>query len=820
MTAISMDKIWKDLRYGIRLLAKRPLFTFTAVFTLALGIGANATIFNLVNAVLLRPLPVQDPGRLARIYGIQAGHQGGISFPDFEDYRNHSRVLSGLTATRLVTISLQRSEGSDQLLGEVVSANYFSVLGVPAEKGRMFYADNDNVETGQAAVISYGLWQRQFGKDADILGKAVNMNGNIFTITGIAGKAFKGTFAGAFTDVWIPIRDAAWLGTEWRQKRDMPVLQIIGRMKGDTNLAKAAAELSTISTRLEKSYPDTNRGKSIKLGPATLLHGNLRKGISMFLTIVMAIVGFVLLTACANIASLLLISTAGRRREIAVRLALGASRFALLRQFLVETTLLSLLGGAAALFLSIWCSELLLRFNPIPSIPLRFDFGLDYRLASYTFLISIFSGIFLGLAPSMPFLKSDLIHGLKNESGMSTRGYQGSRLRNIFVISQVALSLILLIGAGLFLQSLNRAASVELGFDPNHGLAMDLDLKSLGYSDQKGMQLYDQILNRMNRVPGIQTASLANLAPLDFSTPHTGILVDGYQPESGANSIPVSYNRVSPGYFQTLKISLKGGRDFTERDRADSPGVVIINETMANRFWPNQEVIGKQFRLEGKASAAILPKTVTVVGIAQNVKYRTLGEAPEAHLYFPFAQHYDPEMTLLVRTTTDPENMLQTVQRELQSVHGSIQGFFARTLLQHAAFSLLPARMAATLSSIFGAMALLLASVGIFGAVGYSVAQRTREIGIRMALGAQPQDILNLVIRYGVQIVAAGILIGVFASVGLTRFASTLLYGIDPVDPLTFLSVSSLLLLVALLACYLPARKAMRVEPTIALKYE
>lgn len=815
-----MDKILKDLQYAVRLLAKKPVFTLIAVFTLTLGIGANATIFNLVNAVLLRPLPVQDPQRLARIYGTHAGQQGGISFSDFEDYRNHSRVFSGLTATRLVTVSLQRSEGSDQLLGEVVSANYFSVLGVPAYKGRMFYAKNDNTKTSQAAVISYGVWQRQFGNDPDIIGKTLNMNGNVFTVTGIAERAFKGTFAGAFTDVWIPIRDAVWLGTEWLQKRDMPTLQIIGRMKNDISLAKAGAELTTISTRLEKAYPDTNQGRGVKLGPATLLHGNLRKGISMFLTIVMAIVGLVLLTACANIASLLLISTSGRRREIAVRLALGASRFGLLRQFLVETTLLSFLGGTAALFLSIWCGELLLRFNPVPSIPLRWDFGLDYRLASYTFLISILSGIFLGIAPAIPFLKSDLVNGLKNESGTLTRGYQGSRLRNIFVISQVALSLTLLIGAGLFLQGLNRAASMNLGFDPNHALAMDLDLQSLGYSNEKGMQLYDQILNRVNGLPSVQTTSLANLAPLDFSTPRTGVLVDGYEPQPGATSIPVSYNRISPRYFQTLKIPLKEGRDFTERDRADSPGVAIINETMANRFWPNQEIIGKQFKLEGKASAAILPKTVTVVGIAQNVKYRTLGEDPEAHFYFPFAQHYDPGMTLLVRTTTDPENMLQTVQRELQTVHGSIQGFFARTLLQHTALSLLPARMAATLSSIFGGMALLLASLGIFGVVGYSVAQRTREIGIRMALGAGPRDILNLVIRYGVQIVAIGIFIGIVASIGLTRFASSLLYGIDPADPLTFLTVSFLLLLVALIACYLPARKAMRVEPTIALKYE
>jgi putative ABC transport system permease protein len=810
-----MNTFLQDLKYGIRILLKNPGFTLAAVLSLMLGIGLNAAIFSVANSLLFKPLPVSHPEQLVRIYsttpdGLKATQ---FSFPNYADYRSQNQVFSGIVAINLAPITLATAATTQQILGEVVSGDYFSLLGVPTSPGRAF-GTADETQSEKVVVISQGLWKRRFARDPAVIGKILNLNGEPYTILGVAGGSFSGTFVGAAIDVWVPIRQSGpWIGMDWNTNRTKPAVQMIARLKPGVSIQSAQAAMNTLARQLASAYPDPNRGKGIELAPATLLHGNFRKAATGFFAILMVLVALILLIACTNIANLLLSRAIGRRREISIRTALGASQFRLMRQLITESILLSLLGGIAAFFVCLWTMELLMKYNPVPFFQFQMNLSVDYRVVGFTLLTSLFAGLILGLIPAARSLRGDPFIFLKDRD--ASLGNPGrSRLRSLLVVSQVALSLLLLICASLFIRSLVEAQSMDPGFQIRNALIMDFEVAPRGYSEAQGRRFYTNLLERMRPLPGIVNATLTDLAPLDPATPRTDVVITGHEPPNGQAALRISSNVVGTDYMAALKIPMFSGRDFTEQDSQDAAKVTIINETMAERFWPGEDPIGKQFRYGEKK------EPVQIIGIARNVKYRTLGEEPTPHMYLPFLQNYQQGMSLVVRTEGDPAAMTGTIRRELQVVDKDMQGFFTRTLEQHAGFTLLPARLAAILVGIFGLLALILSVIGIYGSVSYTVSQRTRELGVRIALGAVQRDVFRIVVGQGMKWALLGTVFGLLAAFAVTRFLVSLLYGISPTDPITFILIPLFLAIVALIACYIPARRASKVDPMIALRYE
>ncbi len=813
-----MESFWQDIRFSLRTLVGKPAFALLAVISLALGIGLNSTIFSLVNAVLLRPLPVEEPDRLVRFYATAGGAASSrVAYADYDELRK-AESLSGVVALNMIPLAVGADAQSEQVLGEVVSGNYFSVLGVRAAAGRLFTEQEDRAAESPIAVISHRLWQGRFAGDENIIGTTVSLNGSQFTIVGVADESYAGTFAGAFIDAWVPAHHSGvWLGRGWQSDRAQHKFHLIGRLGNSATIDQAESEIKVIAGNLATAYPDTNRGRSIELGPGTLLHGSRRNAVSVFLAVVMVLVGLVLAIACANVASLQLTRALGRRREIAIRQAMGASRVRVMRLLISESLLIATAGGAVGLLAAFWATDLLKAFNPVPSVPLEFDLSLDYRVLGFTLAVSLISGLMLGIAPALRASRANLADVLKGEAGSTTIDARRSRLRGALVITQVATSLVLLLAAALFLQSLKAAQSIDPGFEPRGALAMDIDLEPRGFSQEQSERFYRELIERVKTSAGVSSASFADLAPLDTATSRRAVTIEGHEPPADAPAIQVSFNTIAPGYFETMKIARVSGRDFTERDIGSSPGVVIINQAMERRYWPDDNAVGKRFRLGDAMSGG---RTVEVVGVMRDVKYRTLGEEPTPHMYVPLAQEFQPAMTLLVRTDADPGAMIGAVQRMIQSLDNNVQGFFARTLEQHVGFSLLPARLAATLVGLFGLLALTLALIGVYGAVSYAASQRTREVGIRRALGAQGPDIFKLIVGQGMKLALAGIAIGIAASLMLGGLLSSLLFGVSGTDPLTFVVVSLALAVVAMAACAVPALRAARIEPSRALRQQ
>jgi predicted permease len=804
-----------EIKQAFRSLFRKPGYALLALLMLGVGIAVNGTIFNLANAILLRPLPVHEPDQLMRLYMKQDGRSiRRVSYPDYKDFGSQTQIFDASLATVLVAVGIDSDNIHQQTLGEAVSPNYFSVLGIHAAHGRVF-GSMETSGSSRAAIISHRLWKNSYASDPQILGRQIRLNGDVFTIIGVAPVAFIGTFAGTIIDIWVPITQVQWVGPDIQNDRVMPTVHMIGRLKDGVTAEKANATVSSIALRLEQTYPRSESKRTgAELVPATLLHGNLRKGASIFLSLMLAIAGLVLLTAVANVANLVLISAAGKRREIAVRFALGAGRFSIFRQFLIENLILTLLAGIAGFILSLWVSTILPSLNPVPTAPIEFDLGPDPRVFAFSMGLAVLMGILLGLVPQLQLKTTSLLPSLQSEPGRATSGREASRLRSGFVISQVAASLVLLIGAALFLQSLRNARLMDAGFRPERGLAVDIDLKTARIPEEKGKVFYKSIITKLKTIPGVESAALGDLAPLDIATARTGVLIDGHQSNPGQPAFQLSSNFISDEYFKTLGISLVSGQDFDPSIENSSRLVVIINETMAKRFWPDQSAIGQTIRLaDGN-------RLLTIIGVARNVKYRTLGEDPEPHIYLPFSQHYQDAMSIFVSTTRDPARFIDVIQREIRNLNPAVQGFFARTLIQHTSFTMLPARVAAWLSGIFGLIALVLAVLGIYGTVGYSVAVRTREIGIRLALGAQPSQVLRWVLTKGMILAVIGLISGLILAFAGTRLLSRFLYGISPSDAFTFIGVGLLLTVTAITACYFPARRAVHINPAVALRYE
>jgi predicted permease len=813
-----METLLQDVRFALRSLLRRPGFATVVVLSLALGIGANTTIFSLLNALLLRPLSVEQPERLAELYtiGSPANQYLSVSYPDYTYYRDNNEVFSGLAAHGLSQLSLSSNNQNEIVWGEIVSGNYFSVLGVRAFAGRTFSSEEDKApDASPVAVISYGLWTRRFGSAPDLVGKIVTLNGHAFTVVGIAPKEFKGTIVGLSPDIWVPLMMQAQAkpGTDLLNKRDARTLFVIGRLKPGVELKQAEASMKLLARQLEQSYKETNQGMGVVLLSANSLPPQFRTAVAGIMLFLLAVATLVLLVACANVANLLLARAVGRRKEIAIRLAIGAGRSRLIRQLLTESILLSLFGGVFGLLIAVLATRLILAFKPPLPVQIALDLSLDIRVLCFTLLMSILTGVVFGLAPAVQASRPDLVPALKDES--TGRGHKRSRLLNLLVVTQVALSFVLLIAAGLLIRNLQYAQSSDPGFDVKNAFAVTIDLHTQGYSETQGRSFYGNLVEAAGALPGVESATLTSQIPLGLEFRESDVVIEGYQPPVDKDKLEIAFNVVGAGYFKTLGIGLLQGRDFSNRDVVGAVPVAIINQTMAHRFWPAADPSVMRFSMKGSAGPYL-----QVVGVVKDSKYRTVGEAPRLFIYLPANQLYEGYMTLLVRTTGDPKSALSATRAQVRSMDSNLPLVEAKTLTEHVAGSLLPQRVGATLLGIFGLLGLTLAAGGIYGTVAYSVAQRTREIGIRVALGAQRSHVIRLIVGQALKLTLFGVGIGLVAAFGLSRVMSNLLYGVTATDPITFVSVSSILVGVTLAASCVPAVKAARIDPLVALRSE
>jgi predicted permease len=818
-----METLWQDLRYGVRMLLKNPGFTLIAVVTLALGIGANSVIFSLINALLLRPLPVEDPERLVAVYTSDFGgaRYGPTSYPDYVDFRDRNQVFSQLVAFQMRPFSLSVEGENERVSGEIVSGNYFSALGLTPTLGRGFLPDEDRVPGERpVAVISHRLWQNRFGGDPATVGRTIKLNGHSFTIVGIGPETYAGLMRGIAVDLWVPamMMEQAAPGGNNPLGRGSRSFLVTGRLKSGVTPDQAQANFRVIAEQLFKEWPqhwENIRKESRVISLISESEARVMPNFVIFMALLMTVVGLVLLIACANVANLLLARAMARRKEIAIRLSLGARRNRLIRQLITESVLLALFGGSAGLLLAGWGTGLLMTFKPPVQIPIEIDLRVDWRVLGFTFGLSLLTGVLFGLAPALAASRPDVVAFLKDQVGMeSSRG----RLRGALVIVQVALSLMLLICSGLFIRSLRQASSVDLGFNPDNLLVMSMDWQLQGYAETAGRNLSGQLLDRVRALPGVESASLSNSLPLGLGGSRRSVTIEGYTAQPG-ESTEVKWCSVAPGYFETLRIPMLRGRTFNDQDRMGSPGVVVVNESFARRYWPGTNPVGKRIQLgRTRSGANDSPAYLEVVGVARDCKYATLGEESTPFFYLNLLQHYQPSLTLIVRTSGNPLDYLSAARGEVSALDKNLPLYDVKTMRQHLGLALLPAQLAGSVLGIFGLVALILAAAGIYGVMAYSVAQRTREIGIRMALGASASSVLKLMVKRGMTLTLVGMVLGLIASLALTRLIRPLLFGVSATDPLTFIVVVLLLSAVALLACYIPARRATKIDPMAALR--
>jgi predicted permease len=815
----SLEILWQDLRYGVRMMLKNPGFTTIAVLTLSLGIGANTAIFTLLDKLLIRTLPVERPDQLVTFVEDAGGEPAIFSYPLYAELRDRNDVLSGVAAFEQRPFSMSDGNATERVIGQIVSGNYFAVLGVRPALGRFFLPEEDRTpNTHPVIVISHGLWRRSFGADPAVIGKTLSLNAYRYTVVGVAPSEFTGTTRGTASDVYVPIMMQAKVGPgrdDVLDNRNNGWLRLIGRLKPNVSREQAQAALATPVKDASKTFPDNPDKAAERLGDPTKVflmdgsrgHTDRVNDLSLPLKLLMGVVGFVLLIACANVANLLLARASARRKEMAVRLAIGAGRWRIVRQLLTESAILATLGGGAGLLVANWFTGLLLRFQQQTNdVPRAIDGSLDERALGFTLGLSLLTGIIFGLAPALVAPKPDFVAALKEDTpGLGSVSRRLS-LRNLLIMTQVALSLVVLIGAGLCVKSLRALQAIDPGFEPAKVVTASFNLSQNGYNEARGLQFISRLSERVATLPGVEAVSFA------FSVAFSDIAWVGPVFLEGSKPLPANFNSISPAYFRTLGTPLAQGREFTAQDTAEAPRVFIVNEAAARRFWTGREAVGQ--RLNGGA----------VVGVVRNSKENGLTADPRPAVYVPLLQNYRPdirpELTLHVRTATDAQTLLAAVRREVQTLDPHLPVYNLGTLAQQKDGSLYAERLAAALLTLFGLLALSLAAVGIYGALSYAVTERTREMGVRLALGARPRDLLKLVVGQGMMLTLTGLVIGVGASFALTRFIAKLLYGVSATDPLTFVVTPLLLTGVALLACWIPARRATRVDPLAALRYE
>ena len=802
----------QDLRFALRILLKNPGFTLVAVFALALGIGANTAIFSVVNSVLLRPLPYKDPERLVMVWedASKTGHPRDTpAAGNYSDWRDQNQVFEGMAAYSDESFNLTGAGDPERLEGIRVSSNLFPLLGVEPQVGRVFTAAEDQPNTQRVVLLSYGLWQRRFGGDPNIVGKPLTLNSESYQVVGVMPARFQ--FPTNDNQIWVPIA----FTSEEAADREVKFLEVIARLKPGITLAQAQAEMTTIAARLQQQYPETN----VDIGAAvTSLHEHLVGDIRPALLILLGAVGLVLLIACANVASLLLARAAVRQKEIAVRVALGARRMRLIRQFLTESLVLSTLGGVVGLAVA-YIGLVLLRTLIPEDILQASEISIDLKVLGFTLLVSIATGVIFGLAPAIQALRFKQSETLKEGGRNPATGGSGKRLRSVLVTAEVAISLVLLIGAGLLINSFVRLRNVDPGFRSENLLTMRIAMPLSKYVDRpRRLAFYNDLLQRVQSLAGVRSVAISSNLPLYRQGNSRAVRIYG-RPELPPAQQPVVVTRiVSPAYFDTMTIPVLSGKKFTERDAYPSPNVALISETMARTFWPGEDPIGKRF---GIGEIESDQDWMNIIGVVKDVRQIELTADPKPQAYLPYTQFgfFEPR-DLVVKTDVDPASLAATVRKTVWEIDKDQPVSNTQTMEAILADSIARQRFSMVLLAIFAGVALVLAGVGIYGVMSYSVAQRTQEIGIRMALGAQTAAVLKLALGYGLKLVLIGVAIGLIAAFALTRLLSTLLFGVTATDPVTFTLISLLLIGVAALASYIPARRATKVDPVIALRYE
>jgi macrolide transport system ATP-binding/permease protein len=817
----------EDLKWSLRLLTKSPLFTLAVVASLGLGVGANTTIFSLVNEVLLNPLPVQEPSRLVSLFTTDAKNRArfqgfmGMSYPNFRDYREQTtQAFSGVAASVFVPLSLTSGGEPEQIFGELVTGNYFDVLGVRAAAGRTFSLsaqEDEQLGAHPVVVLSDGLWRRRFGASPGVVGSEIELNRQKFTVLGVAPPRFRGINALGGPALWLPVsvRNQVLTGfvAENFEDRRALLLNLVARLQPQVSAAQADATLATLAASLEQAHPKENDSRSATLTPITGFNPEFRRDVSLAGAVLMGVVGLVLLIACANVANLLLARAASRRREIAIRISLGASRARLIRQLLTESALLALLAGLAGLLIAYVCQNLLWSLRPPFLNADDLDLGLNGRVLTFTLLVSVLTGVLFGLVPALQLSRPQLVDHLKDRVSRPTGFGRVFGLRNVLVMAQVALSLVTLVGAGLFVRSLQNAQRTDPGFESAQLLLLSFDVGAEGYSGEAAADFQRRVLERVRAVPAVKGAVLGSTGLFAGGFSRT-VFPEGVDQNDRRNGRLTPLNQVSPGYFEALGIPVVRGRGFTEQDTAGGTMVAVVNETMASRVWPGEEALGKRFRCFGETWI------IEVVGVARDAKYFTIGEDAQPFFYVPLSQHPSAAVTLHVRTVSDPAAVLGTVRSQVQSLDARMPLTNVQTIRQLFDQALWAPRMSASLLGAFGALALLLAALGVHGVVSYSVAERTQEFGIRMAIGASPVDMLRLVIRQTLTTAAIGGVFALIVAYAATRGLGNLLIGVRAGDPITFGGTFAVILAAALLASAWPAWRASRIDPLVALRYD
>ena len=821
-----LETLWQDLRHGARMLRRTPGFTVVAVLTLALGIGANTAIFSVINSVLFKPLPVEAPQELVDLYNTPPKDEAilqyiPLAYPDYVDFRDQSKVLAGLLGFAPTQVALERQNESELIPTEEVTGNYFQVLGLRLKLGRGFDLAQERTPGGDpAAVLSYAMWQNRFASDPNIIGKTITLNEHPMTIVGVAPRDFHGLMRVVAPGLWVPISmdSALHLGNPV-DDRGSQWLFAMGRLKPGASLGQAQAELQAIAARLTQTYPKSNKERSAVLLPASQvkIFPEADKALYAASVVLLGFAGLILLIACANIAGMLMARAAGRRREIAIRMALGGGRLRLVRQLLTENLLLSLLGGAAALLITSILNRTLSQAlaNISTSLPIGFGLTLDIdgRVLGFTVAAALGTTFLFGLIPALKTSRHSLADALKEETGAATGSHGKHRLLNTLVVGQVTISLMLLICAGLSLRSLWNASRVNPGFDPSNLATAAFNPSLAGYNASQAKAFYEQLTARIGALPGVQNASDTDRLPLTFNVQIGTCAPEGKENDARAK-LSVATATVNSNYFKTMRIPVLRGRAFDNQDNPKSTPVVMVNQTLANRFWPGQNPVGKRISF-GEAK-----KYYEVVGVAADGKYITLGEAPRAYVYRAMRQAEIDDRIVIARTMEDPRAALASIRQISRQLDPKVPVTNLETVQQATSVALLLPRAGGTMFGLFGLLGLILASMGLYGVIAYTVAQRTHEIGIRIALGASSQDIARLVMRRGLGMALAGVALGLVGAFALTRVLSIMLYGISATDPLTFAVTASFLILVSTMACYVPTRRAMKVDPMVALRYE
>ncbi len=823
-----MESFWRDLKYALRTLLKTPGFTLIAILSLALGIGANTAIFTLTDAVFLNPLPVEDPSHVLQVFTVDHTtktvvanlNRTGISFPNFKDYRDQNNVFTGLAAYFLSGVTLTGKGDPRPETAMLVTANYFDVLGVKAALGRTFSTDEDKQDGGnQVAVLSWAMWQKIFNGDRGVVGKTVEFGSVPYTVIGVTPAGFKGTLTVINPDIaFVPMSmHAQALPSNLEQlfyERRMRLLNVMGRLKPDVSQPQASAQIATIATQLEQEYPVANKGRGTELDTvANAALGFIPRDQMVLVSLALsAVVGLVLLIACANLANLLLARAARRMREMGIRRVLGAERGRLVRQLLTESLLLSIAGGAAGLAIGYAGSSLLWKFRPAGFQADSLQIEMDWRVFAFTAVVTLLTACLFGVIPALRASSGDLGEVLKSGGGRGgTETFTRSRLRSAMVVGQVAFAMVALAGAGLFIRSMNSLEQTNPGFESRNLLEFNFDFGPQHLGPERGREFLRALLEKVRSVPGVNSATVATNRPLGG-----GIMATTFKEgdEDPNRAMLITQNVVSPEFFDTMRIPVLEGRGLTPFDREKSARVAVISQAMAQYFWPGENAIGKRFR------PAVDKEYIQVVGVCANVAVAAIGEQPQLVMYLPIDQRYQSALALIARSDANPATAMPEVLRQVQTLDRGMALGNPQTIQQEIAGGLWAPRMGAALFGIFGVLALVLASVGIYGVITYNVAQRTNEIGLRMAMGASPRNVLTLVVGHGMRLVLIGIVAGGLCGLAATRLLEALLFNVRAYDPPTYISVSLLIATVALVAGWLPARRAIRIDPALALRVE